>query len=99
MGAVEVVDLGFEFFNKEAGVAAGFASAKFEVTGGGVFGHAAEAGIGDAEEDDWFNLTGFGEAVGGGMGTPGVAGDIGGEVVEEVLTVVKIEDRKTAVGI
>lgn len=33
------------------------------------------------------------------MGLPGVSGDVSGEVVEEILTVVEIEDGEAAVGI
>lgn len=99
LGAVDAIDLRFELFDEEAGVTPGFATAELEVAGGGVFGHAAEAGVGDADENDWLNFARFSEAVGGGVGAPGVAGNVGGEVVEEVLTVVEIEDGEAAVGI
>ncbi len=99
LGAIGPVDLWLEFLDEETGVAAGFAPAEFEVAGGGVLGHAAEAGVGDADEDDGLDLAGLGEAVGSEVGLPGVAGDVGGEVVEEVLAVVEVEDGEAAVWI
>ena len=69
------------------------------VAGGGVLGHAAETGVGDADEDERLGEAGEVEAVGGLAGAPGAAGDVGGARVEEVLTVVKVEDGKAAVGL
>ena len=98
-GAVGGVNLRLELLDEEAAIAGGFAAAKLCVAGGGVLRHATKAGVGDADEDDRLDFIRFGETVGGGVGTPGVAGNIGGEVVEEVLAVVKIEDGKAAGGI
>ena len=97
-GAEGGVDPGLELFDEETAVAMAFASAHAIVAGGGVLGHAAKAGVGDADEDEGFGLVGGVEAVGGFSGSPGVAGYIGGGGVEEVLAVVEIEDGKTAGG-
>jgi hypothetical protein len=98
-GAVGDIDEGDKFFEDEAAVAVAFASAHFEVAGGGVLGHAAKAGVGDADEDGGGDAAGVGEPVGGGAGAPGVAGDVGGSVVKEILAVVEVEDGEAAVGL
>jgi len=98
-GTVGGVYEGFELLDEDAPVAAAFASAHAEVAGGGVFGHTAEAGVGDADEDDGFNLAGESKIVRGGPRSPGASWDVGGVRVEEVLAVVEVEDREAAVAI
>ncbi len=97
-GAVGGVDEGFELFDEESAVEWTIAATHFVVAGGGVLGHAAEAGVGDADEDDGLDAVGECEFVGGGLGAPGAAGDVGGVAVEEVLAVVKVEDGEAKVG-
>ena len=65
----------------------------------GVLGHTADAGVGDADEDDGFDFVGGGEGVGGGVDLPGAVGDEGGAGVDEVLAVVQIEDGEAAGGV
>jgi len=97
-GAEVEVDEGFELLDEEAAVAGAFAAAAPGVAGGGVLGHAADAGVGDADEDDGLDLVGGGEGVGGGVSLPGAAGNEGGAGVNEVLAVVKIEDGEVTGG-
>lgn len=94
-----MVDEGFEFLDEEAAVAAAFAAAAPGIAGVGVLGHAADAGVGDADEDDGFDFVGAGEGVGSGVGLPGAMGDEGGAAVDEVLAVVEIEDGEAALGV
>lgn len=98
-GSVGSVDEGDELVDDEAAVTIAVAATHLEVGGGGVLGHAAEAGIRDADEDEGLGLVGFVEPVGGGAGAPGVARYIGGAGIEEVLTVVEIEDGEAAGGV
>jgi len=98
-GAEGVVDEGLELFEEEPAVAPTLAAAEFGVAGGGVLGHAAQAGVGDADEEDRLGETGLNHAVCRGVGEPGMAGDVGGLLVEEVLAVVEVEDREAAVGV
>ena len=65
----------------------------------GVFCHPADAGVGDADEEDGFDFVGAGEGVGGGVGSPGAVSDEGGSAVDEVLAIVEIEDGEAAAGI
>lgn len=92
------VDERLELFDEEAAVAVAIASAQTGVAGGGVFGHPAETGVVDADEDEGFDLAVAGEAVGGGVGAPGVVGDVGGAAIKEVLAVVEVEDGEAAPG-
>ena len=98
-GAEAAVDEGLELFDEEAAVAAAFAAAEADVAGGGVLGHAADAGVGDADEDDGLDEAFAGEGVGGGVGAPGAVDDVGGAAVEEVLAVVEVEDGEAAAGL
>ena len=83
----------------EAAVACAFASATARIAGGGVLGHAADAGVGDADEDDGLDFAGGGEGVGGFVGAPGAAGNERGAGVDEVLAVVEVEDGEVAGGV
>ncbi len=98
-GAEGGVDEGLEVVDQELAVEGAFATAELGVAGGGVLGHAAGTGVGDADEDEGLDETGAGELVGGGVGAPGVAGEESGAVVEEVLSVVQIEDGEALVGV
>ena len=98
-GAELAIDAGLQLFDEEPAVEIAVAAAKGGVAGGCVLGHAAKAGVVDADEDDGFDEASAGEAVGGGVGLPGVVGDVRGAAVEEVLAVVEIEDRKMARGL
>ncbi len=98
-GAEVEVDEGLELVDEEAAVARAFSAAATGVAGGGVLGHAAHAGVGDADEDDGLDFAGGGEGVGGFVGTPGAAGNERGAGVDEVLAVVEIEDGKVAGGV
>ena len=98
-GAIGVVDEGFHFVEEESAVGLAFTATQPEVACWGVLGHAAEAGVGDADEDDGFDLVVGEEAVGGGVGLPGASGDVGEAAVEEVLAVMQVEDWKAAGGV
>ena len=88
------VEKRFEFFDEHAAVERAVAAAETRVTRGRVLSHAAGAGVAYTDKDCGFDAARRGEVVGGGVGSPGVAAQEGGAAVEEVLTVVKIEDRK-----
>ena len=96
--AVIGVYLGFEVVDEEFCVEGALAAAELGVAVGGVLGHAAGSGVGDADEDDGFYQACGGEAVGGGVDLPGMAGEVGEARVDEVLAVVKIEDGEAAMG-
>ena len=98
-GAVGAVEEWLDLFEEEAAVAVALAAAVAWVGGGGVLGHAAKAGVGDADEDEGLDEAPVDEAIGGGVRPPGMAGDEGGAVVEEVLAVVEIEDGEAVVGV
>jgi hypothetical protein len=102
-GAIEQAealgDEGQEFLDEEAAVELAFAAAAHGVAGGCVLGHAADAGVVDADEDEGLDAAFASEAVGGGVGAPGAAGKVRGAGVEEVLAVVKVEDGEVAAGI
>jgi hypothetical protein len=98
-GAEGFVDEGFELVDEEAAVAGTFAAAPTGIAGVGVLGHAADAGVGDADEDDGFDFVGSGEGVGGAVDLPGAVGDEGGAAVDEVLAVVEIEDGEATGGL
>ena len=98
-GAVGAIEEGFDLVDQEAAVSVAFAACHAEVAGGGVLRHAAEAGVGDADEDDGFDFVGGQEGVSGGMGPPGASGDVGEAAVEEVLAVVEVEDGEAAGGV
>ena len=93
------VDEGFDLFDEDAAIGAALAAAELDVAGGGVFGHAAEAGIGDSDQDDGLGFASEGEPICGGVGLPGAGGDVGETWVEEVLAVVEIEDGEAAGGL
>ena len=89
---------GLSSFDEEPAVERAVAAAHAEIAGGGVLGHAAEAGVGDADEDDGLGCGRALVAVGCLAGAPGAAGNVGGAGVDEVLAVVEVEDREAAVG-
>lgn len=99
LGAEGGVDQGFEFVDEETGVEGPFAAAVAPVAAGGVLVHAVVAGVVDADEDDGLDEVFAGETVGGGVGAPGAAGDVGGAGIDEVLAVVEVEDGEAAVGL
>jgi hypothetical protein len=98
-GAEGVVDEGLEFLDEETSVECAFAAAATGIAGVGVFCHPANAGVGDADEEDGFDFVGAGEGVGGDVGLPGAVRDEGGSVVDEVLAIVEIEDGEATLGI
>jgi len=98
-GSEAGVDVREQGFEQELAIEGALASTEFGVGGGGVLGHAAEAGVGDADEDEGLDEAGGGELVCGGVGAPGVAGEVGGSWVEEVLAVVEIEDGEAPAGL
>ena len=73
------------------------ATAELRIGIRGVLGHALVACVRNADEDDGFDALQFDEAVSGGVSAPGAVGKVGGLTVEEVLTVVKVEDGKGAI--
>ena len=75
-GAETFVDEGFELVEEEAAVGAALAAAHAEVARGGVLRHAAEAGVGDADEDDGCGQSFGGAAVRCGACAPGTARDV-----------------------
>jgi hypothetical protein len=79
--------------------AEGFVDEGLGIASVGVLGHAADAGVGDADEDEGLDFVGGGEGVGGEVGLPGAVGDEGGAGVDEVLAVVEIEDGEAALGV
>ncbi len=52
------VDPGLQLFDEQPSVAPALAAAHAVVAGGRVLGHAAQAGVGDADEDDGFGFAG-----------------------------------------
>ena len=98
-GAEGGVDERLQLLDEESAVAVAFAATHAEIAGRGVFGHAAETGVGNADENDGLDDTLRGEAVCGGFSLPGSAGDVGGLRVDEVLAVMEVEDGKAAGGI
>ena len=73
-------------------------SAELRVRDGCVLRHAIDAGVGDADEDYGFHAGDLGQAIGGGVGAPGVTREIGRGAVKEVLAVMQIEDREASIG-
>ena len=55
------------------------------VAGRSVLGHAADAGVGDADQDDGLDEAVAGEGVGGFPRVPGAVDDVGRAAIEEVL--------------
>ena len=98
-GAEGGVDERFEFVDKEAGVEGAFAATVTPVFAGGVLLHAVMAGVVDADEDERLDELFAGEAVGGGVGAPGAAGDVGRAGIDEVLAVVEVEDGVATVWV
>jgi hypothetical protein len=93
--AVAAIDEGFEFVDEEAAVAAGETSASATVANLGVFADAAYAGVVDTDHDEGLDGAFGDELFCGFVEAPFVAEE-GGGAIEEVLTVVEIEDGKTA---
>ena len=98
-GAIGGVYEGLDLLHEDPAVSMAFSACAASVAGRGVFGHAAETGIGDAYQDDGLDLPSQGKAVGGGVGLPCAPGDVGKARVEEVLAVVKVEDGKAAIPV
>ncbi len=95
-GAELAVNKRLKLFDEQRAIERSLAAAEAGVRGGGVLGHALEAGIGDADEDHRLNRTGLCQPIGGAVSAPSVAREVGGVPVEEVLTVVQVEDGKRA---
>ena len=99
-GSVRVRSLrsiyGLSSSTKQAAVASAFAAAEAMVAGGRVLGHAADAGVGDADQDDRLDEAVAGEGVRGLARVPGAVDDVGRAAVEEVLAVVEVKDREAA---
>ena len=74
-------------------------AAELRIGVGGVLGHAVVACVRNADEDDGLNALLLDKAVSGDVSAPGTVGKIGGLTIEEVLTVVEIEDGKGAIRI
>jgi hypothetical protein len=98
-GAIGAVEEGLDLFEEEAAVTVAVAAAMFGVGGRSVLGHAAQAGVSDADQDEGLDEALVGEAIGGGVRLPGMAGNEGGALVEEILAVVEIEDGEALFGV
>ena len=98
-GAELAIDEGFEVVNEELTVERAAAATELRVGIGRVLGHALMAGIGNPDEDDRLDALLLGEAIGGGVGAPGVAGKIGGHAIKQILTVMKVEDGEATIGL
>ena len=98
-GAEGAVDQWLEFVDEEAGVEGALAATVAPVAAGGVFLHAVVSGVVDADQDQGLDEIFAGETVGCGVGAPGMAGNVGGAWVDQVLAVVQVEDGKAAVGL
>lgn len=98
-GAVGAVEEWLDLVEEQAAIAVALAAAVLGVGGWGVLGHAAQAGVGDADEDEGLDAALGGELVCGGVGEPGMAGEEGGAPVEEILAVVQVQDREAFIRI
>ena len=97
-GAVGAIEEGLELLAQHAAVAGAVAAAVLRVGGGGVLGEAAQAGVGDADQDEGLDAALGDEAVGGAVGLPGATGNEGDAFIEEILAVVQIEHGEALVG-
>ena len=90
------IDEGLEIVQQELPVERPAAAAELRVCHRCVLRHAIDASVSDADEDHWFHAGDLGQAISGGVGTPGVTGEVGCSAVKEVLAVVQVKDGKAA---
>ena len=95
-GAVGAIDERLDLFDDDSAIGMAFSARTPGFPGGRVLRHAAEAGICDADEDHRLDLACEREVVCGGVGLPCTSGNVRKPRIEEVLTVVKIEDGEAA---
>src|SRR5260370_17571287 len=96
--AVFAIDEGLHFFNKEFCIAVGAAATEFGDMGGSVFANA-RLGVVHPDDDQRGDYASLNAIIRGLPDMPVLARDEGSGAVEEVLAVVKIEDRETAAGL
>ena len=87
-----------KFFDEQAAVFIGFATAEFAIARGSVFVDALFAGVVDADDDQGLDDALGDEGVGGFSDAPVDAGDERGGGIEEILAVFEIENGKLQVG-
>ncbi len=91
-------DEGQQVLREEVAVLVGVSAAHLPVAGRRVFGEAVFAGVGDADHDEWLDLAGFDHGVGRLGNLPGSSRDERGSGIEEVLSVLQIQDGILAIG-
>ena len=84
------------FLDEEFRVAVGAAAAELGHMRGRVLADA-RFGVVHADDDEWLDRAGVDAVIGGLADVPVLPGNEGSSAVEEILTVVKIENRETAV--
>ena len=95
--SIHPVDRRLQLLDQHSPVAVALASAHPDIAGRRILGHSTNSRVRDSHQNHWLNLTIHCQPVRGCVRPPGSPRQIRGSSIEQILSIVQIEDREAPV--